>query len=360
MVLRRLILTCFFLLLVAGCSESPTGVSESEVPLEESVEASPFGPVRLELSGTIGSEDEDDYFFAIIRGIEVDAEDNVTVFDGALRNIRVFSPDGILKRSYELPSGEGPGEFQRASTFSLSADKERVYIYDMMNERITVLDYATFEYLNSFPLHETLHAKIDGGPDDTIYAVYSQLDLGDRPMIHVFTEDGVEMAAFERRHEMFLEYDQQRLQAAYNVTMAQTPSLIFVSFSLPYEIRVYNRSHELQRRFHRIPDFFGGTIQKGEWLYPSGYCSSIVIAGEELVLQIVTDSESDEDWVHAFDFSGRHRGVQNLSKGEWGKQVYIDSDALDSKGQIYGIAYEPFPRLVRFKITPDTPSKPSS
>ncbi len=326
---------------------------QSEIPLEESVEASPYRPVRLELSGTIGSEDEDDYFFAIIRGIEVDAEDNVVVFDGILRNIRVFSPDGELLRSYALPDGEGPGEFQRASTFSLSSNKERVYVYDMINRRITVLDYATFGYLNSFSLSETLHAGIDGGPDNTIYAVYSQLDLGGRPMVHVFTEDGVEVAAFERCHDMFLEHDQQRLQSVYAVTMTQTPSLIFLSFSLPYEIRVYNRRHELQRRFHRTPDFFGGTIQEGEWLFPTGNCSGIVIAGEELVLQMVTDRENDETWMHAFDFSGRHRGVQNLSKGEWGKQVHIDSDALDSKGNIYGIAYEPFPRLIRFKIAPD-------
>lgn len=332
---------------------------QRDVPLEESVEASPFGPVRLELSGSIGSDDEDDYLFAIILEIEVDAEDNAVVIDGVLKNIRVFSPDGELMRSYTLPDGQGPGEFQRASSFSLSADKERVYVYDMMTERITILDYATFEYLNSFPLYETLHAEIDGGPDNTIYAVYSQLDLRDRPMVHVFTEDGVEVAAFERRHDMFLEHDQQRLQSAYTVSMAQTPSLIFLSFALPYEIRAYNRHHELQRRFHRTPDFFGGTIQEGEWMYPTGYCSGIVFAGEELVLQLVIDHERDETWMHAFDFSGRHRGIQNLSAGEWGRQVHIDSDALDSRGNVYGIAYEPFPRLVRFKITSEIPSKPS-
>ncbi len=336
-----------------GC----TSVERAPVSLEEAMVESPFGKVQLEFAGSIGSEDKEGYFFSIIRGIEIDKEDNVVVFDGLLRNIRVFSPAGDLIRTYELPEGEGPGEFSRASTFSLSADKERILLYDQVNRRITILDYVTFEYINSFSLSETNHATIYSGPDNTILAVYDQLSLGSRPLVHVFTEHGTKLAAFDGRHEKFAEFLQQGLQVFHEVSLAQSDSLIFLSFALPYEIRTYDRHYELLRRFHRTPNFFGGTVRDGEWIYPSGYCTSIVVAGDELVLQLVTSNREEEElWVHAFDFSGNDRGIQNMSRGEWGTRFYLESDAVDSRGNLYGVTYTPFPRLIRFRVVSDSSS----
>lgn len=339
-----------------GCSQQDAQAQASrETVLLEEGDVSPYGAVQLEFSGSIGLENEDDYFFAIVRGIEIDKEDNVVVFDGVLRNIRVFSPAGDLLRTYDLQEGEGPGEFYRASTFSLSENKEHIYLYDMVNLRITILDYATFEYIDSFRLVETQHALIDSGPDTTILAVYNQLDLRDRPLVHVFTEDGTEIAAFERRHEEYAEYSRQDLQVFHHVSLSQSDSLIFLSFALPYDIRVYNRRYELLRRFHRTPDFFGDSVREGEFIYPSGSCTSIVVAGDELVLQLVVDRVDDEIWMHAFDFSGRSRGVQKLSGYEWGTWFYLDGDAVDSTGNIYGVTSTPFPRLIRFRVVPAPP-----
>ncbi len=148
---------------------------------------------------------------------------------------------------------------------------------------------------------------------------------------------------------------QEDLQSFDHVTMTQSDSLIFLSFALPYDIRVYNRRYELLKRFHQTPEFFGGTVREGEWLFPSGWCTSIVMAGDELVLQMLTNRVEDELWMHAFDFSGRRRGIQKMSGNEWGDRFYLESHALDSKGNIYGVTHTPFPRLIRFRVVPVTP-----
>lgn len=325
---------------------------DMELPLSnETTVDSPYGKVHLEYDGSIGAEDMEGYYFSFIRGIEIDQQDNVVVYDGGLGNIRVYSPTGTLIRAHELAEGSGPGEFiSGASGFSLSEDKRRILLYDDDALRVTVLDYTTFDYINAFRLDETNYAKIDAGQDNTVVAVYTQLTLGRMPLIHRFTEQGTKLAAFSGRHSRYGEFWDRELQAAHEVSFAQSDSFMFVSFSLPYDIRVYNRRNELVNRFHRRPEFFGGEVQDGRWLFPSGYCTNIVVADNELVLQVVVNKRDDEKWVHAFDFAGRDRGVQNMSGGEWGDSWNLDSDAVDSRGNVYGAAYSPFPRVIRFRV----------
>ena len=320
-------------------------------PSNETTVDSPHGKVHLEYDGSIGAEDMEGYFFSFIRGIEIDQQDNIVVYDAGLKNIRVYSPTGTLIRAHELAEGPGPGEFTSGTSgFSLSEDKQRILLYNYDALRVTVLDYTTFDYINSFRLDETDYAKIDAGPDNTIMAVYTQRTLGQMPLIYRFTEQGTKLAAFSGRHSRYGEFWDRELQFAHEVSFAQSDSFLFVSFSLPYDIRVYNRRHELVNRFHRRPEYFGGEVQEGEWLYPSGYCTNIVVADNELVLQVVVNKRDDEKWVHAFDFAGRDRGVQNMLGGEWGDNWYLDSDAVDSRGNVYGVAFRPFPRVIRLRV----------
>ncbi len=346
--------TRLLIVVVSAATAVSVGCTRGDMelpPSNETIVDSPHGKVHLEYDGSIGAEDVEGYYFSFIRGIEIDQQDNVVVYDGGLGNIRVYSPTGTLIRAHELPEGPGPGEFiSGASGFSLSEDKRRILIYDENALRVTVLDYTSFDYINSFRLDETFYAKIDAGPDNTVMAVYTQLTLERMPLIHRFTEQGTKLAAFSGRHSRFVEFMDRELQAAYQVSFAQSDSLMFVSFSLPYDIRVYNRRYELVNRFHRRPEFFGRTVREGRWLFPSGYCTNIVVADNELVLQVVVNKREDEKWVHAFDFAGRDRGVQNMSGGEWGDSWYLDSDAVDSRGNVYGAAFRPFPRVIRFRV----------
>ena len=314
---------------------------------------SPLGGVRLELAGRIGSEEDDDYLFSIVRGLGVDNDDNVVVFDGIMRNIRVFDPEGQILQTYWLQDGVGPGEFQRASTFSLSHDKEKIYLYDMVNRRITILDYPSFDFIDLISIPEIAHAVVAGAPDRAIIALYDQLSLGDQPLIHVFSETGAKLAEFEQRHPDFRANLRKDLQAFHAVFMSQSDSLIFVSFALPYDIRVYNRRYELLRRFHLTPDFFGSTVRDGEWLYPSGYCLNLVVAGDNLLLQFVRNRKDDEIWMHAFDFEGRSRGVQRMVNNEWGDRFGVFKGTMDSSGHLYGVTSDPFPQVIKLKVVPD-------
>ncbi|MDE2957808.1 MAG: 6-bladed beta-propeller [Bacteroidota bacterium] len=339
---------------ITGCSHRHEVDHSNEIPLERA-RNSPLNSIRLELDSVIGSDVEEDYLFSIVRGLAIDNEDNLVVFDGILKNVRVFNTGGQLLRKHSLKDGDGPGEFRRASTFSLSHDKQRVYLYDMVSRRITIMDYATFDYVAQIPIPETQHAVVKGASDRRILVLYNQLDLGDGSLVHVFSESGTKLATFERRHPEYSTYLRQNLQAFHHVSMAQSDSLIFLSFALPYDLRMYNRQYQLLRRFHLTPDFFGGTVRDGEWVYPSGYTSNLVVADDNLLLQFVTDRENEETWLHSFDFAGRSRGVQRLVNNSWGDRFGLYSGAVDSKGRLYGVTYDPFPKIIRLRVVSGTP-----
>lgn len=359
--LRLAVLLAVLVLGIGACSTDKTGTPKTSetgtddpasegVPFVEATEKSPYGPVGLDYVSSIGSDEDEDYLFSIIRGVAVDPDRNVVVFDGILKNIRVFSPDGLLLRRYDLPEGQGPGEFMRASTFGLSRDGTRLYLYDMITRRITILDHETFAYVHSFSLNETQHAVIQGGPDQTIVAVYNQLDLGDRPLVHVFDEQGNKVAAFEKRHEDYPQYLRQDLQIFHQVSLAQSESLWFLAFAYPYDVRVYNTQHELLRRFRRAPGFFGGSFRKNDFLFPTGTSSSLVVAGEQLLLHVLRDQKAEETWIHAFDFEGRLRGELDMRDERWGRRFFLFASAVDPQGFVYAATSHPYPRLLKFKI----------
>lgn len=69
----------------------------------------------------IGDVNDPDVGFSRITGVDVDREGNVFVVEGAVPEIRVYSPEGVLARRFGRRGG-GPGEFQGAPRFGVLGD----------------------------------------------------------------------------------------------------------------------------------------------------------------------------------------------------------------------------------------------
>ena len=99
------------IVVVSAATVASVGCTSGDMELPRSNETtadSPHGKVHLEYDGSIGAEDMEGYYFSFIRGIEIDQQDNIVVYDGGLRNIRVYSQTGTLIRAHELAEGSGP------------------------------------------------------------------------------------------------------------------------------------------------------------------------------------------------------------------------------------------------------------
>ena len=100
---------------LVGCAEdqpesAPEGIDVDVLPR-----------LTLQEELRIGSLEDPDYGFSRIRGVDVDRDGQVYVFERQDQEIRVYSPDGRLVRRIG-GAGEGPGEFQRDVRFGVVGD----------------------------------------------------------------------------------------------------------------------------------------------------------------------------------------------------------------------------------------------
>jgi len=75
--------------------------------------------------------------FSSIRSIAVDSKNNLYVLDNRAANIKVFGADGALRGTIGR-KGQGPGEFSVPVDMEINA-KDEVIVYDIGNHRISIL-----------------------------------------------------------------------------------------------------------------------------------------------------------------------------------------------------------------------------
>lgn len=93
-------------------------------------------PWGLEEFYRVGGIDDPDAQFGLIFAVDVDADGNVYVADQQARDIRVYGPDGGLKRVIGGP-GDGPGEFGMGFMGMIERDGE-VWALDMMTTGLQI------------------------------------------------------------------------------------------------------------------------------------------------------------------------------------------------------------------------------
>jgi hypothetical protein len=91
-----------------------------------------YGEITFDLEEdlSIGNEEDENYMFYRIRGLAVDAEDNILITDMSNYRIQVFDRDGKYIKTIGR-SGQGPGEFEQPTLVHVDSSSGKIYVKDM-------------------------------------------------------------------------------------------------------------------------------------------------------------------------------------------------------------------------------------
>jgi hypothetical protein len=131
------IIFCFLFAMVstsAGQNSQWKGKTEYEdgVKIIQNPREPLYGEMIFDLEEdlSIGSENDSHYMFYRIRGLAVDAEDNILVSDMSNFRIQVFDREGKYIKTIGR-SGQGPGEFEQPTLIRLEGSSGKIYVKDM-------------------------------------------------------------------------------------------------------------------------------------------------------------------------------------------------------------------------------------
>jgi len=91
-----------------------------------------YGEITFDLEEdlSIGNEEDENYMFYRIRGLAVDAEDNILISDMSNYRIQVFNKDGKYIKTIGR-SGQGPGEFEQPTRVRIDSSSGKIYVKDL-------------------------------------------------------------------------------------------------------------------------------------------------------------------------------------------------------------------------------------
>jgi len=129
-----LFLSVFILLVSFGGQKAEW---EGKIEIEDGVKiiSNPreplYGEIKFELEEdlSIGNDNDDNYMFYRVRGIEVDAQGNIYVTDWGNHRIQIFDCNGNYLQTIGR-YGQGPGEFQSFMQLKICDSSGKYYIRD--------------------------------------------------------------------------------------------------------------------------------------------------------------------------------------------------------------------------------------
>lgn len=326
-----------------------SSISDYTVPMTYNEEKSPYGDIKIELIQTIGSETNEDYLFSVLLDIEIDEDGNLYALDHSFKSIKVFNKEGIFIKEFKFTEGQGPGEFLKARNFTILDSENEICIYDLGTIRLSVFNKDNFKFKKSLLLKYPFSNRIYTLEDNRFLSVnFFYVMKKQTNTIHGFNIKGETLYSFGNPNEFNEQYDKSNLQHAMECYSTKTDSFLFISYGYPYDIRVYNiNKRKLIKRIARITDFHGGIIKKGEFNFPTGKTVGIAAVSNSLIMNFVMNSNTEEIFLHAFDFNGRDRGTIDMTE----HKIYEVMNACTTfKEKLYVFSMDPYPRIMIFKI----------
>ena len=289
--------------------------------------------ITLQKDLTIGVEDGDEnQIFGGISSVCTDSMDNIYILDSRMWRIQKFDSLGNFLQSFPIQEGQGPGELTYPGEMAVSP-QGNMFLYDFMSWKILFLDNRG-NAINSFNL-DFYGISIKFFENETFIV------MGDRngKLFHVYDLKGRLIRSFGQHFEV-----PQNL-ARYDYPTVKYPQQFSVSFSEriyvcdphSYEISVY-RNEELESTIKgQNTAFRPVSVKNGKevnWRTASAFES------RERLYSFIAGYGEKPNQIDIFE---RARQVASLDV-----EGYIQ--AIDSKGRLYAVCFEPFHYVARYSI----------
>ncbi len=288
--------------------------------------------------------DKENYVFGIISDLAIDHDECIYVLDGYNYRVQKFSHNGRFLASFGKGKGEGPGEFLRPKRIAVDSLK-RLYVTDMRQFRITVFD-STGEIIATIPTL-TMPYQIGVGQEGQIY-ITSFLN---------FEEQRVSKYSLISKRRL-LTFCKPRKECRWIAEAGDGENIaidykgnVYVGFYYPYDIRVFSAKGALLNRFARQAKFFKPPKrdENGVMNLLSGTWGMAILPDNKLITIVFYCENKDHHfYFDVFD-----------SDGTWLLEVPTDQYgvtwpriiAADYEGNLYLDHSEPYPHLIKYKLT---------
>jgi len=326
-------LTCFFLISLIvfsayGYQQKWKGTIEYEDGVKVIINPKKplYGDIVFDLEQdlSIGREDDDNYIFFRVRGIEVDKDENIYVVDYGNYRIQKFDKSGNYIQSFGR-WGQGPGEFQHNLRLDIDEQSGNLHISDGVH-LIKIFD-RNGNYLEQILLEKPIVGfNLDGkGNYLAIWETMSNVKLsktfckidGNGKMIKNYAEYPY--------HILFRQTGENTSASgnypyAYDLFMSKIKANKYIyGYSENYELNVVDQDGQIQYKIKKIesPKGFSAEEKRLQQSTKLKYKSFEIPAHKPFFYSIFSDSEGriyiQKNRTHGFDFE-INREVDIFSK----------------------------------------------
>jgi hypothetical protein len=219
----------------------------------------PSKQITLEKRFSIGYyEGPEDYLFALVREVIVDSNGRIIVLDKDC--VRIFDQSGkhVLTFGSE---GEGPGEFKIPRGMALD-DNGNIYIYDSILQRVSVFD-SVGKFIRSIRLNDRMFGKIGLKSNHDI--VLSRMILfdprmpdqfKDHKLIRLYNQKGKKLASFFEAELIVNNGPFGREQFSWCYFQLLKGDTLIGGYNYPYKIHLFDPNNKLFKVIQRESPIF--------------------------------------------------------------------------------------------------------
>ena len=283
----------------------------------------------------------------------IDDKLDLYVIDNAYKKIKKYSKEGAFIKDYGNGEGRGPGEF--INPFGIDVDKAgNIYVIDMAKREVTVID-------SSNQVVKTL--KTDFIPTNIVVTDPGIVYLSGVPATYtgelVYKYDLNAKEDYDKPVLKFCDRIDSKGNKAlekntYRDSMTKDKrGIIYYAFAYPYEIRAFNQDGKLLDTYTRnIKNFDppynktvnGRTVSVKE----NGIIDPIVLTDKTMFIRVFQQALKKE----YYDFynleSKSYMGTINADNLDIKMVLHTKGDG---EGNIYYSQSEPYPHIVKAKLT---------
>jgi hypothetical protein len=331
--LITLVIICSLIsiLSLSGCSKAKHQIKDISLTEDLSI-------------GVENGEGQD--MFAEIGDVALDSEENIYILDSKDIKVKKFDKNGKFLKSLEVKRGEGPKEVSYITGMAVT-QKGKIYAHDRNSGKTLVFD-EEFEFVRSF---KTDFRTIDILPCSENEFII--LGIKDKKVFHRFDQEGKLLESFGETFEIpseHLQYENMPLVKLPRRADITNDGRIYLVNPHEYEIRAYE-DNKIHLVIKEGSEFFtpfkvvvstrtksgSETFQQIDMHFP---VISVLEHGKRLYVTMIA---WEEDELNHLDVFENEKLIAST-------KIVGFAQAIDTKGRLYLVEEEEFPRVVRYSV----------